>query len=673
MIAIRELAIRAAACICVLFASASTFAVPSGQFLVNINDSRTGFLSDSQQSITFWDAQAVGAGPLFSVHIPGEFFLNDIGELTDSFNKDEPEAITVDPVTGDVYVLIFDSGPPGSIESPGSNFADVEGDFDLYKINTQTVLNHWMSTFEGLNARSVAGVSGSMPNVPFNSSVTAASLMDYVTYGVGPRDEFGQFDVSAIGLEVGRQANTFVLAGAIEKIGQIKRNDDGNAGSGFFPFLLEFVDSDSLIMVDEASEFVAMGPGDAAKDHEYRIIERVSTMPNMLVAPDTDSNHGDGGFNQPIAGGSDPTDPTFPTESWRSERLRKVHLDFASPPGDYNNDEMVTHADYAEWKLQYGDMGDLSADGNGDMKVTAADYTIWRNNLGETGVSPFGHSEPVTTAYIADSVSGVRGLWVADSDGGGDDIAFLVLDDPLTAANNNEYREFQVGTGPDYPTAFSLDDDPFTSEETNDGKAVKLFVDADTGDLIIVESGFGDVDDPADPEMDGNPNDPKVGVIRREVVSYDNGIGQIQFGDWSEKIFLDPASEGDDDNFQERGQWSAYDSANDRVYFFDPDGGDPNELPDGVGADYNIFNLDIHVLDLNTGLTTSYLNVDDAVQLFTGDSFGDEVEFFSLILAEESLGHSVVPEPTAALAMAVICCFCAVRRRRDGNRNFTRF
>jgi hypothetical protein len=130
------------------------------------------------------------------------------------------------------------------------------------------------------------------------------------------------------------------------------------------------------------------------------------------------------------------------------------------------------------------------------------------------------------------------------------------------------------------------------------------------------------------------------------VQAYDNGVGQIQFGAWSEKIFLDPALEGDDDEFQERGQWSAYDSANDLVYFFDSDGGDPDEVQDGVGADYNLFNVDIHVLDLNTGLTTSYLNVDDAVQLFTGDSFGDEVAFFSLDLGASlnGSGSATVPE-----------------------------
>jgi hypothetical protein len=53
--------------------------------------------------------------------------------------------------------------------------------------------------------------------------------------------------------------------------------------------------------------------------------------------------------------------------------------------GDYNQDGMVTVADYNLWKLSFGQsgtIGSLRADGNLNGIVDAADYTVWRNNLG---------------------------------------------------------------------------------------------------------------------------------------------------------------------------------------------------------------------------------------------------------------------------------------------------
>jgi hypothetical protein len=142
-----------------------TLATPSGQFLVNISDAR-GFMSDSQQTITYWDTQALGSGPLFSVHVPGEFFANPAGELSDGFNKDEPEAIAVNPANGDVYILVFDSGDVGSVgtvENPGTDFADMQGDFDLYKINTSMMLDHWSSTFEASTPALSAALAAQHP------------------------------------------------------------------------------------------------------------------------------------------------------------------------------------------------------------------------------------------------------------------------------------------------------------------------------------------------------------------------------------------------------------------------------------------------------------------------------------------------------------------------------
>ncbi len=107
-------------------------------------------------------------------------------------------------------------------------------------------------------------------------------------------------------------------------------------------------------------------------------------------------------------------------------------------------------------------------------------------------------------------------------------------------------------------------------------------------------------------------------MIRREVLSYDDGADdRIQFGAWGQKIITTPTKEGNDGAFLERGHWSAYDSENDLVYFMRPDGGSP-------------FQNDIMVLDVNTGITTNFNNIDDSISLFFGDGFGDVADFFFL-------------------------------------------
>jgi hypothetical protein len=45
------------------------------------------------------------------------------------------------------------------------------------------------------------------------------------------------------------------------------------------------------------------------------------------------------------------------------------------------------------------------------------------------------------------------------------------------------------------------------------------------------------------------------------------------------------------------------------------------------------FEMDIYAVDLTTGVTTSYLNVDDSVSLFLGDTFGDKAIFVNFAAA----------------------------------------
>ena len=53
--------------------------------------------------------------------------------------------------------------------------------------------------------------------------------------------------------------------------------------------------------------------------------------------------------------------------------------------GDYSDDEIIDHFDYAVWRMTYDMTGiNLPADGNRNGIVDLADYTVWR---GWTGTS----------------------------------------------------------------------------------------------------------------------------------------------------------------------------------------------------------------------------------------------------------------------------------------------
>ncbi len=88
--------------------------------------------------------------------------------------------------------------------------------------------------------------------------------------------------------------------------------------------------------------------------------------------------------------------------------------------------------------------------------------------------------------------NGTLGIWAADSDGGGDDIAFYELN--LTGPNPTATKKelFTSPTGGPYANQLGLAENPNIDTTTNDGEIDHLFVDKD-GNLVIVESGFFDV------------------------------------------------------------------------------------------------------------------------------------------------------------------------------------
>ena len=220
----------------------------------------------------------------------------------------------------------------------------------------------------------------------------------------------------------------------------------------------------------------------------------------------------------------------------------------------------------------------------------------------------------------------------------GDSLSFYQLD---ASGNGVGYRPLSSVGNPDH---WVLDNDPNAGD--NLGKIEQVFVDQDTGDIISIESGYQD-------GMQGiDTQDREPAVIRRHVTTYDNGSGQIQLGGYvdmgtggtlTNKLYLSPAPKDPNDTlvnpasgypFVERGQWTAYDSKNDVVYFVQPGEAEDDALKN--------FAADIYVLDLKTGLTTSYMNVAASYSLFNGNPYDNIIGFVSLGLTGDYNGNGIV-------------------------------
>jgi hypothetical protein len=558
--------------------------------------------ADSRRSVTFYDGADIGAGPLFSVFLGFEIH----GSSSNSY--EDPSAITVDPATGDVYILAFDSGqstsagvvdinPPGpenggtgdagapAVDTPDDD--DTIADWDLYRINFQTVFDHWNTNFRGHDVRDPGDPA---PDVGNNAPVatagtTAAELADYITYGTatpyveermldathGPSVEgvFDNLDVDGAGDSYPSHANTFVLAGAIEKIGELSRNRYPS-GSNFHKPTIEFIDGNTLIMVDDTRQRNNSGHN-VANDNDFRMIEQ-----DLDGTAEIDGSHINGGYNNTT------------TEAWESRRIAQLNLD---------TDE-----------------------------TTSGSFL----------------SELQSSAYY-DNGAGVRGVWVADRDRdqtatyqpipdtySGDDIAFLQLDSSNNSLGYRTIADFAA-------TKFNMPNNP-AAPDGFAGRVGQLFVDSDTGDLIVVEEGGTDSTMPSTGTPGPGLSEP---ATIRVPVNYD-AAGQIDLGAWGAKTVLGANGgilKDTDDVFRENGYWSAYDSATDTVYFVsageavagivNPPGPDP---PSPLVH----FAMDIYTMNVNTGLTQSFLNVDGSVSLFfsgftnSNTPNGDEIIAFSL-------------------------------------------
>ncbi len=150
---------------------------------------------------------------------------------------------------------------------------------------------------------------------------------------------------------------------------------------------------------------------------------------------------------------------------------------------------------------------------------------------------------------------GVRGVWVSERDGGGDQWNFFSLNFTTRVV--------------DKQGGFGLDEDPALNDNLGD---VDFFDVDEAGSLFIGESGFNDV-----PQTEPN-------IQSLTITDY---TGTVTFGTWTVEPAIAPTV--DDDLVPTSGLFAVLHRGQDRVYYFDPDSG---ILPDVV--------TDVYVYDLNT-------------------------------------------------------------------------
>lgn len=429
-------------------------APPAPQKIIAVLDGTQNF-GTTRRAVNFYDITTLSGAvynqqPLFSVWTGYESAA--------TANFEDPDAITVNPVNGTVYVSAFDSGTAGLVDA----FGDTEGDYDLYRIDYQKILADFK-----VNSR---------PRGTMYAPTT------------GP-------DGSANVSHPDHVGTTVFVNNAIQKIGELGRPQNGPT----FDYDIEFVSPAAIAVLDNQNESDLAANDILANDHQLRLWERSSTSPGGAVYSAATK---EGGFNAQT------------TQSWGADILSLLEMD-----------------------------------------------TV-------------GRSEPVDMAYV--SRNGVAGVWVGESDGGGDGVSFFQFN--LSGADATAAKKELFVNPQPFPTGFSLDEDPVVNAASNDGELDWIAVDG-AGNLRIGESGF----------FDAPQAEPKV--IGREILNYDgadsNGNGQreINFGDWTTSANL-PSPPADDDTAVTDGRFAAVDKGTGQVHYFDIDSGaTPNVISDAYVFD----------------------------------------------------------------------------------------
>ncbi len=299
----------------------------------------------------------------------------------------------------------------------------------------------------------------------------------------------------------------------------------------------------------------------------------------------------------------------------------------------------------------------------------AANTESWESDFAARFNMDFdsGTGLPVGVSEVEDIAlaiqDGVVGVWVGESDGGGDDLGFFELSN-ISSAGLDAVASLSTidSTG----TTRGLDEDPEADPSTNDGDHDFIKVDGD-GNLIIGESGFFDATPGGENGAGGNPSAEPT-FIRLNIDEYQAGNvntttgdvwddvgdnnGVAGFGDEGSDTaddnlagplqiegpngsFDNPFSGGtglgvDDDTNVTDGRFATYDPGTNYLYLFDIDSGSAPNVQ-----------ADVYVLDLSTGEivyeeqnAVNHFMIEHGIRSFTrGDTDynglvnGDDIDF----------------------------------------------
>lgn len=264
-------------------------------------------------------------------------------------------------------------------------------------------------------------------------------------------------------------------------------------------------------------------------------------------------------------------------------------------------------------------------------------------------------SDPAGWALVKHD--GTLGVWVADTDGGGDDIAFFELDftGPTPTATRKELRT--SGTGP-FPDSIALDENPSVDTTTNDGEVDYLAVDKN-GNLIIGESGFFDtIEGSTTPPLGaGGETAEEPRVITVEIADYDSPDSDSSGGNevttagtgfddtTSYTVSGDiPVLGGvgiDDDDDVTRTDRIAYDKGTGYIYIIDVDDGFTEDIYVFDPATEQIIYSELQAFNpgiFNTGTQVIFTRGD-----ITGDGVVDGADLAELsdAIADPTLGGTV--------------------------------